>query len=82
MVGGETSSIGHRSENRSLFDCAAKAKGKTFTDFVLDTARVAAEDDLLNQKIISVSPEAYSAFQERLDMPFHANEHLCCKENK
>jgi uncharacterized protein (DUF1778 family) len=71
-----TLNIRIRPEDRSLIDRAAKAKRKNRTDFVLDAARVAAEEALLDQTIISVSPEAYAAFLARLDMPPQANERL------
>jgi uncharacterized protein (DUF1778 family) len=71
-----TLNIRIRSEDRSLIDRAARAKGKNRTDFVLDAARLAAEETLLDQTIISASPEAYAAFLARLDMPPQANEHL------
>jgi uncharacterized protein (DUF1778 family) len=53
----------------NLIDRAAKTRGKNRTDFILEAARLAAEDALLDQVIISVSPEAYSEFLARLDMP-------------
>lgn len=55
---------------------AAKTRSKNRTDFILEAARRAAEDALLDQVIISVSPEAYSEFLARLDMPPKLNERL------
>ncbi|WP_080951558.1 DUF1778 domain-containing protein [Xanthomonas perforans] len=63
-------------EERSLIDRAAKARGKNRTDFVLEAARSAAEEALLDQTIISASPDAYAAFLARLDMPPQPNERL------
>ena len=37
-----------RPEERNLIDRAAKARGKNRTDFVLDAARLAAEEALLD----------------------------------
>ena len=72
----ETLNIRIKPEERNLIDRAAKTRGKNRTDFILDAARLAAEDALLDQVIISVSPEAYSQFLARLDMPPKPNERL------
>lgn len=72
----ETLNIRINPEVRSLIDRAAKARGKTRTDFVLDAARAAAEEALLDQTIVAASPEAYAAFLARLDMPPQPNERL------
>nr|WP_225784409.1 DUF1778 domain-containing protein [Xenophilus sp. Marseille-Q4582] len=72
----ETLNIRIRPEDRSLIDRAAKSRGKNRTDFVLDAARMAAEEALLDQALIAVSPQAYAAFVARLDMPPQPNERL------
>ncbi|MFA1687750.1 DUF1778 domain-containing protein [Achromobacter dolens] len=72
----ETLNIRIKPEERSLIDRAAKARGKNRTDFVLEAARSAAEEALLDQTIISASPDAYAAFLARLDMPPQPNERL------
>ena len=72
----ETLNIRIKPEERNLIDRAAKTRGKNRTDFILDAARLAAEDALLDQVIISVSPEAYSQFLARLDMPPKPNQRL------
>ena len=72
----ETLNLRIKPEERSLIDRAAKARGKNRTDFVLDAARSAAEEALLDQTIIAVSPKAYAAFLARLDMPPQPNERL------
>lgn len=72
----ETLNIRIRPEERSLIDRAAKVRGKNRTDFVLDAARAAAEEALLDQTIIVASPEAYAAFLARLDMPPEPNDRL------
>ena len=72
----ETLNIRINPEERNLIDRAAKTRGKNRTDFILEAARLAAEDALLDQVIISVSPEAYSQFLARLDMPPKPNERL------
>ena len=72
----ETLNLRIKPEERNLIDRAAKARGKNRTDFVLDAARSAAEEALLDQTIIVASPEAYAAFLARLDMPAQPNERL------
>ena len=62
--------------SRSLIDRAAQSSGKTRTDFILEAARRAAEETLLDQAMISVSPEAYQAFLARLDAPVQPNPAL------
>jgi uncharacterized protein (DUF1778 family) len=72
----QTLNIRIKSEERSLIDRAAHASGKTRTNFVLDAARRAAEDTLLEQTLIRVGPDAFDAFLARLDAPPHPNERL------
>ena len=72
----ETLNIRIKPEERSLIDRAAKVRGKNRTDFVLEAARVAAEEALLDQAIITSSPDAYAAFLARLDMPPQPNDRL------
>jgi len=72
----ETLNIRIKPEERSLIDRAAKARGKNRTDFVLEAARSAAEEALLDQAIIFASQDAYAAFLARLDMPPQPNERL------
>ena len=72
----EALNIRIKPEERSLIDRAAKARGKNRTDFILDAARLAAEETLLDQVIITASPEAYAEFLARLDMPPKTNERL------
>jgi uncharacterized protein (DUF1778 family) len=63
-------------QERNLIDQAALARGKNRTDFILDAARQAAEDTLLDRAMISVSPQAYQEFLVRLDAPPRPNERL------
>lgn len=72
----DTLNLRIKPEDRSLIDRAAQARGKTRTDFVLDAARAAAEEALLDQAVIKVSPEAFAAFLERLDAPPQPNDRL------
>lgn len=72
----DTLNLRIKPEVRSLIDRAAKARGKNRTDFILDAARAAAEDALLDQALLVASPEAYAAFVQRLDAPPAANAQL------
>lgn len=72
----DTLNIRIRPEERNLIDRAAQARGKNRTDFILDAARTAAEEALLDQVIVTVTPQAYQRFLDRLDLPPQANERL------
>lgn len=61
---------------RNLIDRAAQSTGKTRTDFILEAARRAAEETLLDRALTMVSPEAYEEFLKRLDQPAQPNERL------
>ncbi len=63
-------------EERELIDMAAKVKGKNRTDFILEAARNAAEETLLDRTIFWVSPAAYTEFLAILDAPPQPNERL------
>ena len=47
---------------RDLIDRAARLAGKNRTDFVLEAARRAAEDLLLDRTVFTVSSEEYRQF--------------------
>lgn len=72
----ETLNIRIKPEERGLIDRAALSQGKNRTDFILDAARRAAEDALLSQTVLSVSPDAYADFVARLDLPPRPNARL------
>lgn len=61
---------------RNLIDRAAQSAGKTRTDFILEAARRAAEETLLDRAVLAVSPEAYAEFLKRLDAPPQPTEQL------
>ena len=72
----ETLNIRIKPEVRDLIDRAAKSRGKNRTDLILDSARLAAEDTLLDQVIMSVSPQAFEQFLAQLDMPPKPSDRL------
>ena len=72
----QTLNLRIKPEERGLIDRAAKTLGKTRTDFVLDAARRAAEDALLDRTVLTISPKAYAEFLARLDASPQPNERL------
>ena len=72
----DTLNIRIKPEERDLIDRAAHTRGKNRTDFILDAARRAAEDALLDRTVFAVDPEAYAEFLARLDAPAQPNERL------
>ena len=72
----EALNIRIKPELRLLIDRAAELSGKNRTDFVLDAARRAAEDALLDRTIFVVKPLVYREFLTRLDAPPEPNERL------
>jgi uncharacterized protein (DUF1778 family) len=63
-------------ETRSLIDLAAELLGKNRTDFVIDAARQAAQNALLDRTVIPINDKAYAAFVALLDAPPQPNERL------
>lgn len=58
-----------REDVRDLIDQAARASGKTRSDFMIDAARQAAENALLDRTFVRVDPETYAQFLSVLDQP-------------
>jgi uncharacterized protein (DUF1778 family) len=58
-----------RGDIRSLIDRAAKTQGKTRSDFMIDAARRAAEESLLDQTLVRVDQKTYDHFLEVVDQP-------------
>lgn len=72
----ETLNLRIQPELRGLIDRAAELLGKNRTDFLLDAARHAAENALLDRTVFAVSPKAYAEFVARLDAPPRPNARL------
>jgi uncharacterized protein (DUF1778 family) len=72
----ESLNIRIKPEERGLIDRAARVRGQNRTDFILEAARKAAEEALLDRTLITVSPKAYAEFLARLDAPANPNERL------
>ena len=56
-------------QTRRLIDDAAAALGKTRTEFMVESARSAAVDVLLDQRLFLLDPDRYDAFVQALDNP-------------
>lgn len=72
----ETLNLRIPAAQRDLIDRAAESAGKTRTDFILEAARRAAEQTLLDRAFMVVSPKAYAEFLKRLDQPPRPNARL------
>ena len=72
----DTLNLRIRPEERGLIDRAAQLTGKTRTDFVLEAARRAAEEALLDRTFLLVSAQDHAAFRKRLDNPPRPNARL------
>ena len=72
----ETLNVRIKAADRNLIDQAAHVLGKSRTDFLLEAARRAAEDALLDRTLFGVSASAYAEFVARLDAPPAPNERL------
>ncbi|MFD0935172.1 type II toxin-antitoxin system TacA family antitoxin [Methylobacterium trifolii] len=72
----DTLNLRIKPEVRDLIDRAALAEGRNRTDFILDAARRAAEEALLDRTVLVVGPEAYADFLARLDAPAQPNARL------
>ena len=58
-----------RDDVRGLIDQAARVQGKSRSDFMIDAARRAAEDALLDQTLVRVDAKTYAQFIAILDLP-------------
>lgn len=58
-----------REDVRALIDRAAKLRGKTRSEFMIDAAHRAAEDALLDQTLVRVDEDSYQHYLAILDRP-------------
>lgn len=54
---------------RDLIDRAARSHRKSRSEFMIDAARRAAEEAVLDQTLVRVDAEAYAQYLEVLDQP-------------
>ena len=72
----ETINLRASAEQKALIDRAASRLGKTRTDFMLDSAREAAEDTLLDQRLFLLDDADYEQFVARLNAPVEPSDAL------
>lgn len=63
-------------EDRNVIDRAARVAGKTRTEFMIEAARRAAHDTLLDTNLVLVDGRTFARFKELFDTPPQANERL------
>jgi uncharacterized protein (DUF1778 family) len=56
-----------REETRLLIDRAARAQGRSRSDFMIEAARRAAEEAILDQTVLHLDSQDYDAFLAILD---------------
>ena len=72
----ETINLRASAEQKALIDRAASRLGKTRTEFMLDSAREAAENVLLDQRLFLADEPQYAEFVACLDAPVEPTEAL------
>ncbi len=65
-----------RNDTRALIDHAARAQGRSRSDFMIEAARRAAEEAILDQTVILTDQAGYDRFLALLDRPPETNERL------
>ncbi|KUR79124.1 CopG family transcriptional regulator [Novosphingobium sp. FSW06-99] len=65
-----------REDTRALIDKAATIQGRSRTDFMIEAARRAAEEAILDQRVIMVDQESYDRFLAALDRAPESNDKL------
>src|ERR1700676_839535 len=63
-------------EDRNVIDRAAKAAGKTRSEFMVEASRRAAHDTLLDTNLIVVDGRTFEHFKKLFDAPPQRNEQL------
>lgn len=63
-------------EQEAVLRRAAEVAHKSLTDFILDSACLAAEQTLLDQRLFMVSGSRYQALMDLLERPEQANDGL------
>ncbi|MFN8839252.1 MAG: DUF1778 domain-containing protein [Burkholderiales bacterium] len=63
-------------ENEDVLRLGAEVAHKSLTDFILDSACLAAEQTLLDQRLFMVSGSQYQALMDLLERPEQANDGL------
>ena len=72
----ETINLRASAEQKALIDRAASRLGKSRTEFMLDSARAAAESALLDQRLFLLDEPRFEEFAACLDAPVEPSEAL------
>lgn len=72
----ETINLRVSAEHKALIDRAAFRLGKSRTEFMLDSAREAAENALLDQRLFLLDDSRFDEFVACLDAPVESTEAL------
>lgn len=72
----ETINLRATAEQKALIDRAAALLGKSRTEFMLESAREAAEDALLDRRLFLLDDAQYERFEACLDAPAEPGEAL------
>jgi uncharacterized protein (DUF1778 family) len=63
-------------EDRNIIDRAARLAGKTRTEFMVEAARRAAQETLLDSSLIVVDGKTFDRFRKIFDAPAKPNDGL------
>ena len=65
-----------RDDDRALISQAALLSGKSRSEFMLDAARRAANETILDRTLFRMAPDAFASFTAMLDAPPQPNAQL------
>lgn len=65
-----------REDVKALIDRAAQVQGRSRSDFMIEAARRAAEEAILDQSVILIDKDGYDKFVALLDRPAQSNDAL------
>lgn len=63
-------------QDRAVIDQAARSAGKTRTEFMIEAARRAAQEALLDTTFVAVNGDTFTRFKAMLDAPPQPNTRL------
>lgn len=63
-------------EDRNIIDRAARLAGKTRTEFMIEAARRAAQETLLDSNLVVVDGKTFERFRKIFKAPARSNEKL------
>lgn len=75
-IGSNETTLRVKAKERELFLRAATSLEKTWTDFVLDAAKSAAEEALLDNRLFKLDKKDFTKFLDALESPPPTNSQL------